>query len=579
MNDSQINAPNDRRNAVEAEIPFQQFVETSDEITILWDLEGTVRYLSPAFHRVTARPTADWVGRSLQSLIHPDDLELYLTVHQQVNQAQAGTIDAELRLKHQTGIWKWVTMKLRPYQESQTAVTRIQGVMRDISEQRQIEMASQQSRQILQQILDALPICIFWKDRDSVYLGINQASMGAFGKSNVADVVGCTDYDLPWTTEEADWYRFCDRRVMDSGQAELNIVETQRRADGTEVFLNTNKVPLRDLEGNVIGICGTIEDISDRQAVAASLQQYADQQKVLNQTLEATLRQLKCTQAQVVQNEKMSSLGQLVAGIAHEINNPVNFIHANLTPAESYTQELLNLIELYQAEYPQPSRAIIDKVNAIDLDFIREDLAKIVASMQGGTSRIRDIVLSLRAFARLDEAQFKRVDLHEGLDSSLMLVQNRLRANPQRPEIQLVKQYSDLPEVECFAGQINQVFMNILLNAISAIDGQYQAGLTPTQPLPNEPPTIWITTTQTNPEEVAIHIKNNGPWIPEPMQKSIFDPFFTTGPIGSGTGMGLSIGYQIVTEEHGGRLLCDSRPGGHTTFSLHLPVCRGATQG
>jgi PAS domain S-box-containing protein len=430
--------------------------------------------------------------------------------------------------------------------------------------------ALQQSRLIVQQVIDALPICIFWKDRNSVYLGVNQASLGAFGKLSVDEVVGRDDYDMPWTKEEADWYRFCDQRVMNSGQAELNIIETQRRGDGTDVFLNTNKLPLRDPAGHVIGILGTIEDISDRQAVEASLQQYADQQKSLNQTLEATLQELKRTQAQMLQNEKMSSLGQLVAGIAHEINNPVNFIHGNLTPTHSYTQELLNLIELYQSNYPDPPTVIMEKINAIDLTFVGEDLPKILNSMQVGTARIRDIVLSLRSFARLDEAQFKSVDLHEGLDSSLMLLQSRLRANEQRPEIEVVKEYGELPEVECFAGQINQVFLNILMNAIDAIDAQYQPGSELT-------PAIVIKTARSQSGEVVIHISNNGPAIPENLQKSIFDPFFTTKPIGAGTGMGLSISYQIVTEEHGGRLTCASEPLKGTTFSIYLPIQSSVT--
>jgi two-component system, NtrC family, sensor kinase len=557
----------------EVEIPFRKLVEEADDIFTIWELDGTLHYLSPAFQSVIGHNPTAWVGQSLGSLIHPDDVGSYWMAHQQVIQTGERRIGTVCRLQHQNGDWKWVIINIAPLKDPKGQVIQLQGMIRDISDRQHIETELQQSRQILQQILDTLPVCIFWKDRNSVYLGINQASIGAFGQSSVADVVGRTDYDMPWTKEEADWYRFCDQRVMNSGQAELNIIETQRRADGTEVFLNTNKVPLQDIDGNIIGILGTIEDISDRQAVETSLQKYADQQKILNQTLEATLQELKRTQTHMLQSEKMSSLGQLVAGIAHEINNPVNFIHGNLLPAHNYTKQLLYLISLYQAAYPEPLSAIVDKTDAIDLDFVSEDLPKLLTSMEIGTARIRDIVLSLRNFARLDEAQFKWVDIHEGLESAIMLLQNRLRATAQRPEIKVTRQYAKLPDIECFAGQINQVFMNILINAIDAIDVQYQSGLEDSQLThPEQLPSIWIVTELLSNEEIAIHLGNNGCDIPEEIHQKIFDPFFTTKPIGAATGMGLSISYQIVTEEHNGQLLCHSQPSEGTTFSIHIPI-------
>lgn len=296
------------------------------------------------------------------------------------------------------------------------------------------------------------------------------------------------------------------------------------------------------------------------------------------QELQHTLQELKLTQAQMVQSEKMSSLGQLVAGIAHEINNPVNFIHGNVTYAEEYAQELLNLIALYQTEYPQPSGAIADKLETIDLDFLCQDLSKLLTSMKFGTERIREIVKSLRLFCRLDEAEFKPVDIHDGIDSALMILQNRLQtqsiivgsADRPRAEIQIIKEYGDLPEVECFPGQLNQVFMNILANAIDALEERDRMRSLDEQK--KHPSTIYIKTKKTKDRRVSIHIIDNGPGIPKNIQEKIFDPFFTTKPVGKGTGMGMSISYQIIVKKHSGTLDCFSNPETGTEFAIQIPI-------
>jgi signal transduction histidine kinase len=316
------------------------------------------------------------------------------------------------------------------------------------------------------------------------------------------------------------------------------------------------------------------ELLEQSRTTAAAAQEQATQ-------LKQALHELQQTQAQLVQSEKMSSLGQLVAGIAHEINNPVNFIYGNLTYVSEYAEQLLDLIQLYQQYYPRPAPEIGTAVAEIDLDFMKEDFPKIVSSMKGGADRIRQIVLSLRNFSRVDEAEMKWVDIHEGIDNSLLILAHRLKAQqPEEPDIQVIKDYRNLPKVQCYAGQLNQVFMNILTNAIDAIasrnaceaiegvNKQCSSNL-----FKSHPGLIWICTeVLSERNEVIILISDNGPGMAQEVQRRIFDPFFTTKPVGSGTGLGLSISYQIVVEKHGGRLECISAPGQGTVFLISLPI-------
>jgi signal transduction histidine kinase len=281
------------------------------------------------------------------------------------------------------------------------------------------------------------------------------------------------------------------------------------------------------------------------------------------EVLETTLTQLQTTQSQLVQTEKMSSLGQMVAGIAHEVNNPINFIHGNLTHVNRYTEDLLGLVALYQAHYPQPIADIETAIEAIDLDFLRQDFPNVVSSMQMGTGRVKDIVLSLRNFSRLDESVNKAVNLHEGIESTLLILQHRFKSSA-RP-IVVTKDYGDLPLVHCCAGQINQVFMNILANALDAIGEHLVAQ-------PDYHPEITIRTSRIEDDRVRVTIGDNGAGIPELVQQRLFDPFFTTKDVGKGTGLGLSISYQIVVDRHQGQLECRSSLGQGTEFGIELPI-------
>ncbi|MFB2876828.1 sensor histidine kinase [Floridanema aerugineum] len=279
---------------------------------------------------------------------------------------------------------------------------------------------------------------------------------------------------------------------------------------------------------------------------------------------------LQEAQAKLIQTEKMSSLGQLVAGVAHEINNPINFIYGNLPHAADYTQELLRLIELYQEKYPNPEPEIQELEEEIDLEFLITDLKKIQASMSMGANRIREIVLSLRNFSRFDEAEMKDVDIHEGIDSTLLILQNRLKETPANFAVKVVKEYGNLPLLECYAGQLNQVFMNILTNAIDALDKFRSKEKEENQ---NLVPTIIIHSELSEDKSRAVvKIKDNGCGISDENQTKLFDPFFTTKPVGKGTGLGLSICYQIIVDKHKGDLRCVSEVGKGTEFSIEIPV-------
>lgn len=346
------------------------------------------------------------------------------------------------------------------------------------------------------------------------------------------------------------------------------------------IFMTALSDTLDKVKGLKLGAVDYITKPIQHEEVLARINIHL-QIRHLNQTLEArvearttelsnTLDTLKQAQLQLVQSEKMSSLGQLVAGVAHEINNPINFIHGNLIPAQGYMQDLLDLVECYQAHIPKPPEPIQDYIEEIDLEFLRGDFPQLIDSMKLGTDRIREIVLSLRNFSRLDESALKAVDIHEGINSTLLILRHRLKSTDgTQPAIQIVKAYGDLPLVNCYASQLNQVFMNLLSNAVDALEERIHS--TTPNALPS-PPTICIKTRRLDNTWVAIHISDNGVGIPEHLQAKIFDDFFTTKEIGKGTGLGLPICHQLVVDKHQGRFSCHSIPGKGTEFIVELPV-------
>ncbi|KYC43841.1 hybrid sensor histidine kinase/response regulator [Scytonema hofmannii PCC 7110] len=293
------------------------------------------------------------------------------------------------------------------------------------------------------------------------------------------------------------------------------------------------------------------------------------EQQVAERTAEltGTVQQLQQSQFQLIQSEKMATLGLLMAGVAHEINNPVNFIHGNLGHIEEYTQTLIEFIQLYQKHYPHPAPEIQAKTEDEDLEFLQEDLLKILTSIKMGSDRIREIVKNLRNFSRTDELEVQAVDIHEGIDSTLTILQHRLKAHCDRPVIEIIKDYSALPLVECYPGPLNQAFMNILVNAIDALEDSFYAGQMSLKKL-----TISIHTSVIDAQWIEIAIADNGRGIPEQIKQRIFDPFFTTKPVNKGTGMGLSISYQIITDKHNGKLECFSTPQAGAEFVMQIPI-------
>jgi two-component system, NtrC family, sensor kinase len=347
-------------------------------------------------------------------------------------------------------------------------------------------------------------------------------------------------------------------------------------------FASLLAIPIQTLSGQVGVICCGVREariwnetevellraVTNQLAIALDQAELYEKSRAAAQTaqekaqqLELTLQELQQAQLKLIQSEKMSGIGQMVAGVAHEINNPVTFIHSNVNYINQYSQELLQLVQLYQREYPEPTAAIQAEQEAIDLEFLSADLPKLLKSMNMGTERIRDIVLSLRNFSRLDQSDVKPVDIHEGIDSTLLILGHRTKAQFKFTGVEIIKNYGELPLVQCYPSQLNQVFMNLIVNAIDALEELEQQ-------------TNWIkiSTECIADETVVIRITDNGTGIPDHIIKKLFDPFFTTKAVGKGTGLGLSISYQIVTERHGGRLRCESVMGQGTEFIIEIPI-------
>ncbi|MFP4123530.1 hybrid sensor histidine kinase/response regulator [Coleofasciculus sp.] len=323
-----------------------------------------------------------------------------------------------------------------------------------------------------------------------------------------------------------------------------------------------------------------VEEVEQRGKAEAALQTLTQEleQRVEERTnqLAQALNNWQQAQAMLVQSEKMSSLGQMLAGVAHEINNPITSIHGNLSCASEYSRDLLKLLQIYAQHYPNPVPEIQDKSQKIDTDFLVKDLPKTFKSMELGIERICQIIKSLRNISRLDAGEMMMVDLHEGLESTLVLLQHRIKPTGKHLGIQVIKEYGKLPPIECYPGRLSQVFMNILANAIDALEEaefrkQNSETISESDTTP-APPTIWIRTRVIDNQRVEIRISDNGPGIPEEIQEKLFHAFFTTKPFGKGTGLGLSISHEIVVEKHRGQLRCVSHPGEGAEFIIELPI-------
>lgn len=468
--------------------------------------------------------------------------------------------------------------------------------------------AKEESHQQLKSILEGIKVGVLVIDSDSKIYMSNQAVCDLLGKTEIE--LGnlwklfWSNYQIgkhktpifpesEWTLQEI-FSAIASSHRLDNIVIKLNQHESEKTS-----WLLVNIVPLLNSGNTVDKVVCTFSNISNLKHKEEALQASEVKNRMLAevataqaQELAKTVEKLKLTQSQLVQQEKMSSLGQMVAGIAHEVNNPVSVIYGNLTHAKQYTKDLVELLHIYRNEYPQASPKIQAKLEEVEFDYIIDDLNKLFTSMKFGSDRMRKIVLSLRNFSRLDEAQMKAVDIHEGLDNTLLLLAHRVKATNKIPQILIYKNYGELPVTNCYAGQLNQVFKNILDNAIDALretlefhywnindwDIAYETSLSPSNNVLNEPteklsnlPSIYIHTELIEKSTIRIDIANNGPSIPESIKPRIFDPFFTTKPVGSGTGLGLSISYQII-QKHGGILECIPKAGWGTIFRIEIPV-------
>lgn len=343
------------------------------------------------------------------------------------------------------------------------------------------------------------------------------------------------------------------------------------RKDGSIIICEWINTPVFDDEGRMLSIYSIAQNVTDRVMAERRLQESEAQLLEKSTTLEQVVEQLQQAQIQLVQSEKMSALGNLVAGVAHEINNPLGFLKGNIRPALEHLEDLFALLDAYAEHHPDPHQQVQQLIEEVDLEFIRQDLPKLLESMNQGIDRIKTISDSLRTFSRLDSEYPVSFDLQDGLDSTILLLKHRLKSHDHRPAIQVIKNYGDVPEVECFAGQLNQVFMNLLANAIDELDEACRDH--PVQALSENPPQIIITTAlSADQKSVHLSIQDNGRGIAEELQSQIFEHLFTTKLVGKGTGLGLTLSRQVIEEKHGGRLWLESQLGAGTTFMIELPL-------
>ncbi|MEG4109060.1 PAS domain S-box protein [Microcoleus sp. S13_C5] len=531
-------------------------------------------YISPACREMFEREAEAVLQNAalITDLIHSDDRQN----HDESVAISAQTLQPwhwEGRFVLPSGKIRWFQIISRPEAKENGDII-WDGIAVDVTDRKQAELALHESQQFIKKVADATPGILYLYDLEeqrNIYTNTSMLKLLGYTSD---DITAMDSSLMPQLIHPEDLPKIVKHHASFAGMEDGETREIEYRvqaADGQLLWLQSrDTIFSRNADGQAKVIIGVSQDITTSKQAEEALRQSEAREREKARDLESALLELRSTQTQLIQTEKMSSLGQLVAGIAHEINNPVNFIHANIDYLNQYTKELLDLVSLYEQEYPEPNSKIVDRIQEIDLDFMAEDLRKLVGSMQVGTERIRQIVLSLRNFSRLDESAMKPVDIHVGIESTLLILQHRLKSRDNRPEIEVIKEFGKLPLVECYASQLNQVFMNIIANGIDAIEERYHQLSVPQSETKSG--RIAISTGVTPQNTVRVEISDNGTGISEGIVDRIFNPFFTTKAVGKGTGLGMSIAHSIVVEKHKGKIECISSIGCGTTFKIEIPI-------
>jgi PAS domain S-box-containing protein len=546
----------------ESETKFRRLVEDANDVIWSSHLDATLTYLSPQFREVFGWEPEEWIGQSFVPLVHPEDLPSLLEFINRVVESGEKRAGQEFRNSRKDGGFRWLTSNISPIKDESGRVIGLQGILRDISDRKAAEAKLHDSELFLRSTYEGVSqgICVLdvTPSSDFSFVGWNPLIEKLTGIPST-DIVGKNPEELLGDSYGAI-VRQNYERCLEAGTT--ISYEELLPFQGRDIWWLTTLNPLKDEMGCIYRIIITTIKISDRKAAEALIQQK-------NEALEQALIQVQHSQAQVVQSEKMSALGNLVAGVAHEINNPIGFLKGSINNAKDYVQDLLDYVALYQQHHPNAATPVQDKAEDIDLEFLSEDLPKMLDSMQSASDRIKGISTSLRIFSRADSDHKVSANLHDGIDSTLLILKYRLKANEYRPAIEVIQDYGDLPLIYCFPGQLNQVFMNILANAIDMFDelAQHQSFAE----LKAHPQQITIRTTADS-NQVQIQICDNGKGMTEDVRARIFDHLFTTKSVGKGTGLGLAIARQIVEEKHGGSLEVQSILEEGTEFCIHLPT-------
>lgn len=558
---------------ISSERKYRDLVETSQDLVWCLDRDGRFTFINQAARQIYGCEPFDVIGSHLTEFLPPNRVVEELTLFQQLLAGSPQFRRETVHLK-QNGQPVYLLMNAIAQRDANGAIVGATGTASDITGLKRTEVALRDSEARYRSLYKQTPVMLYSTDASFRLVSVSNTWL-EFMDYGYEEIIGHSAIEFLTETSRRHALKVVWPAFLQTGKVkDVPYQVVKRNGEVADVLVSA--IAEYNEAGDLVRSLAVMIDVTERNQVEAALRASEARERQKADELERTLEELKMAQSQLIQTEKMSSLGQMVAGIAHEINNPVSFIYGNISHAEDYVQDLLDLLSLYQDAYPEPTETITQAIAEADLAFITSDLQNLLRSMKVGSDRIRDIVQSLRSFSRMDRAAMHEVSLHDGIDSTLMLLQHRLRSQGSMPAIQIIKTFGNLPLVTCHAGQINQVFMNLLGNAIDALEARFCLKTDDvskqSDTATDEIPTLSICTEQIASDRVAIRITDNGSGMNETVRSRIFDPFFTTKPVGRGTGIGLSISYQIIVEKHGGHLLCNSAPNVGTEFVIELPV-------